>query len=144
MEEGTWLALRKLCIGLGGLKSKDLDAELSSGGEGHSVDARTGDALAVSPGGDLASIVHGALVRALSCRKPDAEVMSQGTCREERCRDWSNACVSRGLLGVLARGLFLLRSPSSTPSPSASAVLPASFSPSPPVQGSPFPEASGA
>lgn len=73
LEEGTWVAVRRVCIALGGLKSKDLDADHGNEGQG-SAPGESGEDSSTPTGGDVTSLAQGALVRILACRKPQVQV----------------------------------------------------------------------
>ncbi len=89
MEEGRWLALRKLCLWLGGAKAKDLfggSSGRTGAGEAATATAKEGGgggndvAGGGGGGGDVVGTLQEALVRSLSGSKPEAQV-----------RDWFSA-----------------------------------------------------
>lgn len=75
VEEGRWLALRKLCLCLAGAKTKDLlrssyhDGAGGGGSGGGGVDGGDG-----AGGVDLMGAVQEALVRSLCGSRPEAQV----------------------------------------------------------------------
>lgn len=78
-EEGRWLALRKLCLWLGGAKAKDLFGSSSHRhGAGGAASATAGERAEAGGGGgsddDLVGTLQEALVRSLGGPKPEAQV----------------------------------------------------------------------